>query len=267
MAPCEECGEKKARLSQVLKKPLCVDCKELDKYKVIVKTAAKSKYMLKDNELSHFDSYKANCRYGEGTFYLENEIREYCAYKYEIEPENLDNYLQDIKNEKNFKLAKQKQSREMKARVLQELRKSELLTGLTNAGLKFRADSVLCSNYINGISEMTVKEIVDQMCKMKYLFEYCKMDECKAQVYNKFIQNREFPEYYPGFVFDLAEQFALEKYSNSSYPLVYPWFISKKICFICKSPHNQTNFLNCEGTLQNLCYKYLCHENIYPIKT
>jgi hypothetical protein len=61
------------------------------------------------------------------------------------------------------------------------------------------------------------------MCQMKYLFEYCHMDECKSEAYDDY--NEELRAgYYPDCsVFDRAEDLALNRYSNGHYPVVYPW--------------------------------------------
>ena len=58
---------------------------------------------------------------------------------------------------------------------------------------------------------------------MKYLFEYCHMDECKQIAYEN--QRDELRAgYFPDCsVFDDAEYIALNKYSNGKYPSVFPW--------------------------------------------
>ena len=44
------------------------------------------------------------------------------------------------------------------------------------------------------------------MCEMKYLYEYCNMDECRQ------IESEEY----------LAEMLALNMYSNGKYPATFP---------------------------------------------
>ena len=56
---------------------------------------------------------------------------------------------------------------------LQEERKKTLINALQTRGLKLRTDSVLSTNYINGSDEFTIEHIVNVMCQMKYLYEYC----------------------------------------------------------------------------------------------
>lgn len=253
MPICIECGDNNGKVRQILKKVLCSNCKELDKYKLIVKTSAKKKYLIKDCDLVDLNSYTGKCRYGKGTFFLENEIREFCAYKYDVDCEYLDNYLNDIGADKENKLTIQRQERERKQRVLQAQRKDELASCLKKVGLVLRADSVLCQNYINGINEDSLETIVKRMCEMKYLFEYCNMNLCKNQAYQEFLDNND-GEYYPGIVFDRAEEIALNKYSNGSYPEIFPWLRNK--CFICKSAHDDTNYLNCNEKIKQMMQKY-----------
>jgi len=253
MPKCIECGDNNGQVRQILKKVLCSYCKELDKYKLIVKTTAKTKYLIKDSDLVDFESYTGKCRYGSGTFFLENEIREFCAYKYDVDSDYLDDYLNDIKADKNNKIAMQRQERERKQRVLQAHRKDELVRSLKDVGLVLRADSVLCQNYINGIGDESLESIVERMCQMKYLFEYCNMNSCKAQAYREFVNDGD-DNYYPGLVFDRAEEIALNKYSNGSYPEIFPWLRIK--CFICKCVHDETNYLGCDEKLKQMMQKY-----------
>ncbi len=64
--------------------------------------------------------------------------------------------------------------------------------------------------------KMKIQDIVERMCQMKYLFEYCHMDECKEKALE---EQRETLEagYIPDCsVFDEAEIMALDKYSNGT---------------------------------------------------
>lgn len=60
---------------------------------------------------------------------------------------------------------------------------------LNERGVKFRSDSALCSQYINGTSDLSLDYVVQRMCEMKYLYEYCHMKLIKTQIYNDFVAN------------------------------------------------------------------------------
>lgn len=104
------------------------------------------------------------------------------------------------------------------------LKRKEILTkALTKAGLELREDSELCKKYISGEIKENKKNIVERMCQMKYLFEYCHMNECKEKAYNNQIETFN-AGYFPDCsVFEDAEMIALEKYSNGKYPKIFPW--------------------------------------------
>jgi hypothetical protein len=128
-----------------------------------------------------------------------------------------------------FKVNKQ-ENRDMSKDIkkYKEKREMELMRELKNAGLELRNDSVLCKNYINGTEKKSLKEIVKRMEEMKYLFEYCHMDECKKKAHQ---QQREELEagYFPDIpVFCQAEMLALNTYSDGKYPKVFPW-IKKRV--------------------------------------
>jgi hypothetical protein len=103
--------------------------------------------------------------------------------------------------------------------------KDKLIKALSKYKLELRDDSLLCHKYIIGKSEYDLEEIVRIMCEMKYLFEYCHMDECKEIAYKEYIAEKK-AGYYPDFlVFDNAEVIALNKYSNGKYPEIFPWLV------------------------------------------
>lgn len=88
--------------------------------------------------------------------------------------------------------------------------------------LTLRNDSKLCTGYINGtIKDLTCKQIAVRMCQMKYLYDYCHMNDCCEEAYES-----QQEEYRAGYlpdctVFEQAELIALHKYGN--YPNVWPW--------------------------------------------
>ena len=63
------------------------------------------------------------------------------------------------------------------------------------------------------------------MCEMKYLYEYCHMDECRQIAYEEYLAEKN-DGYYPDMsVSDRAEMIALDKYSNGKYPEIFPWLV------------------------------------------
>jgi hypothetical protein len=104
------------------------------------------------------------------------------------------------------------------------LKRKVLLTkALTKAGLELREDSKLCKKYISGEIKENKNNIVERMCQMRYLFEYCNMNECKEEAYNNQIEIFN-AGYFPDCsVFEEAEFIALDKYSNGKYPKIFPW--------------------------------------------
>ena len=93
---------------------------------------------------------------------------------------------------------------------------------LKKRGLKLRKDSVLCSMYINGKSDLCLNQIVQRMCEMKYLYDYCDMKNIKTQVYNDYVLNG-YVKNYEDRISTQAEKVALKRYSDSKYPKIFPW--------------------------------------------
>lgn len=105
-------------------------------------------------------------------------------------------------------------------------RTKKLKSKLKKRGLELRKDSALCSLYINGKNDYDINWIVQRMCQMKYLYEYCDMKNIKSQVYNDYVTNG-FNKNYEGTISIHAEKIALEKHSDGIYPKVFPWEINK----------------------------------------
>ncbi len=97
---------------------------------------------------------------------------------------------------------------------------------LKKRGLRLRKDSALCSLYINGKTDLDLNYIVQRMCEMKYLYEYCDMENIKTQVYYDYVFN-EYVKNYEGTISTQAEKIALDKHSNGVYPNIFPWETSK----------------------------------------
>lgn len=89
-------------------------------------------------------------------------------------------------------------------------------------GLELRSDSNLCKKYIDG-DVKDLQGVVKRMCQMKYLYDYCHMDECHEIAYEQQCDELN-AGYFPDCsVSDQAELIALRKYSNGKYPDNWPW--------------------------------------------
>ena len=212
---CEECHSKKGSLRARVSKILCKDCNMLDKYITVTKTESKKKYLLTDEELGLLNEYVAKCPYGMATYYLKDQVLELACIKHHSGPDEVEDKIMKIKKVKT-------EEREKRKQIKQNKRKEILINELNKFGLSLRGDSVLCEDYIYGVDE-DLEWIVNRMCQMKYLFEYCNMKDCKNEAYEEYRSIRAMgcrPDFK---VFERAEDIALEKYSNGKYPKVFPW--------------------------------------------
>jgi DNA-binding transcriptional MerR regulator len=219
---CIECNDntKKARSRQKIDVILCDDCKKLDKYNLMTKTYSKTTYFLTDDDIIDLKFINANSSYGQATYYTIEDIKNVFCEKYDITPENINNKLEELNEQKKFLQQEKMNKKEEK----KNKRYESLTKALNKAGLELRNDSKSCENYIDGkIKDKNISDIVERMCQMKYLFEYCHMDECKEEAYKEYNDTLN-AGYFPDFdVFDEGERIALEKYSNGEYPDIYPW--------------------------------------------
>ena len=111
------------------------------------------------------------------------------------------------------------------------MRRTELIKALSKVGLELRSDSKLCDGWINNSitdyrrrtdNSWTIGSVVNRMCQMRYLFDYCNMDECLQIAYEEQqdeLENGYFPD---SSVFDDAEYLALK---GNCYPKVFPWLV------------------------------------------
>jgi hypothetical protein len=212
---CNNIGKQNTTLNLIL----CNNCKNLHKYTLISKTNSKKLYYLKDADINNLKSFTKNTSYGIGTFYIESDIINAFCNKYNTDIHNYQKVIDNIINEKKIKMEKKLQNSINKKNE----RKQILINKLKSRGLSFRKDSVLCEKFINGDKSLNINDVVNRMCQMKYLFEYCHMNNCKDEVYKE--QQEEFEAgYFPDCsVFDQAEYIALSKYSNNEYPDKFPW--------------------------------------------
>ena len=107
-------------------------------------------------------------------------------------------------------------------------RKELLMKALDARGLDLRSDSALCQKYITGQIELDLDWIVQRMCEMKYLYEYCNMSDIKKQVYKQYLLEQPNGIYTNYKISEKAEEIALEKYGF--YPDVFPWEKKSQNC-------------------------------------
>ena len=227
----------KASLYTKLKLILCSPCRQLDKYTLITKTKSKTEYLLNDEDLIGLVSISAKITYGIATYYKKLDLIDKACCKFNTTPNELTTTINNIKNDKDYKKEEKKKKRIEKETINKNIRKDKLILALQNAGLELRSDSVLCQTYIDGKCDnkknsnnsnnnnTTIEKIVKRMCQMKYLYEYCHMEECKDIAYEEY-NNELKAGYYSDFtVSESAEYMALNKYSKSVYPVIFPWQI------------------------------------------
>jgi hypothetical protein len=220
MTKCIECNEKRGIYRNKLSMNICTKCFILPKYILITKTKSKQIYKMNDDDLIGLYEIHGTCPYGEATYYKKEEIIAYACKKYTTTPDELDIVLHNIQNQKN--IMKQRTTRTAITKT-RDKRKLKLMQCLNQAGLILRNDSVLCQQYINGDSKYELDYIVTRMKQMKFLFEYCHMEECKNIAYEEYVDDLD-GGYYPDCsVFDRAEDIALTKYSGGRYPTKFPW--------------------------------------------
>ncbi len=195
-------------------------CKLQEEKTWICKSTAKNKYHLTDNDLENLTYREVkNPHYrcaAPMMLYEENDVIDYTCKKFTCSFNELHNriaILDAVKKEKEKNL---KQKRNIK----QKERRDMLISALDKVGLKIRSDSRLCSGYINGtIKDWTLEDIVERMCQMKYLFDYCDMSTYLSSTIH---ETREYRGYYDKEeVFEMAEHEALQKHGG--YPKKYPW--------------------------------------------
>ena len=98
-------------------------------------------------------------------------------------------------------------------------RETELIVELKKYGLELRNDSSYCNNYIYN-NDGDIDEIVNRMCEMKFLFEYCNF---RNEIQNVKEEHGEISEagYFPDCsTFEEAE-YNILRYTN--YPDKWPW--------------------------------------------
>ncbi len=247
---CQACLKYKGKFSNLHNILLCNICKDSPDYINICKSLAKTKYFLTDADLTDLKSTKVkNPHYKSGppmTLFCEKDIINIFCAKYEIETAEIPTQLTALEDRKEQASIKMAEAR----RRARAIRKEKLTEALAEYKLTIRTDSKLCQGYISGNikeSEWPISSIVQRMCHMKYLFDYCNMSQCITQAYQE--QEEEWEAGYKPDVpiFDHAEDIALRK--HGPYPEQFPWMITTKPQSVKQSVKQPTKKLVIGGNL------------------
>ena len=153
-----------------------------------------------------------NCYYcSRGRCFNNRVLHRYCI---DCVPQEV---LDDIEEREN----EEKEAFENYKKIEFEMptRYNNLKNALELAGLELRQDSKLCEKYINN-GDGEIEFIVQRMCQMKFLFEYCDMRNVLKKVEQEHVEILE-EGYFPDCsVFVEAEDRVLE---TNNYPDIFPW--------------------------------------------
>ncbi len=222
---CDDCEQlTNSYIKNANDENLCTDCGQKDVHIYICKTNIKKDYFLTDKDLllANLDIIDVkNPKYNSGArmnLFKKSDITDLFCEKYSVTHEEIQDQIIKLHE---LKEAKKKRTLENKAGKV--VSKTTILeNALKKYKLDMRSDSKLCSGFIDGsIKDWTVDQVVHRMCQMKYLFDYCDMDDCFEEA-----KTRRQEEYDAGYfpdmpLFDEAEQIALK--NAGGYPQVFPW--------------------------------------------
>jgi hypothetical protein len=226
---CLECKTKRGKMSSAFSVYLCEDCKFEDAYILITKTNTKKNYFLTDDELVNLRAIHKNSSYGPATYFTKRDILAFLCIKYNVDYDDILRHVRELRKEKEEQKKERNIRAQEKKQKEKEKRRKKLIAALAEYKLVLRSDSVLCERYIDGYSNFTLEEIVSRMCEMKFLYEYCHMDECREEAYQENVETLR-AGYFPDMtVSENAEYIALKKYSNGEYPRVFPWMITTSV--------------------------------------
>lgn len=223
---CEGCGTTKTTKDRAREIYLCKPCSESIEYKLICKSHIKNDYFITENKLTECEYYIINRgSYPSMILYHLKDVIQIFATQYELnynDTISIKNKMDELQNIKIQKKIERQEKAEQKRKFMHKNKKTKLAKAMDEYGLQLREDSKLCNGYINGtINDWTIDEIVERMCQMKYLYDYCDMNDCCEQAYEE--QQDEYRAgYFPDCtVFEQAEMIALKKHGK--YPDQWPW--------------------------------------------
>jgi hypothetical protein len=214
--PCVNCQKRDGSKHRIFDIVLCQKCKERPKYTLICKTNAKTSYHLTEKDLAKitnwFEATNPHFKCASNMkLCTQADARRVACRKYECTNGELDEICENMTKQK-------KNNRMMEPQNLKrEIRRLELVNALSCKGLELSSDSKLCDGYIDGtITNWTVDAIVERMCQVKYLFDYCHLGSYFDKAYKIKRSSHALDS-----LFDIAERLALKDYGP--YPKFYPW--------------------------------------------
>ena len=223
---CFECKNNNGSMSTYFNIYLCTECKLYDKYTLVTKTNAKKNYFLKDEDLDKIDKILGKTAYGPTTYFTTDNLIKYLCDKHNLAPDQLNDFIINLINQRNSKSNNRNKKIDENKRIKMEKRRSKLIEELNKFKVDLKDDSYLCQNYIEGKLQNSLDDIVKRMCEMKYLFEYCHMDECIKIINDKYdSDSSDSDDSINISIFDQAGNLALEKYSNGKFPVIFPWLV------------------------------------------
>jgi hypothetical protein len=207
---------------------LCSSCSESDAYRLIYKSYIKDKYFVDVEELEvrQCESFELPSKWRTyKTLYKVSDVLDVFCIQYDVPRNNSEAIKEKVAEltERRERLKEERsRKRSVKKTITTSARRIELIEALNEYGLELRPDSKLCHGYINGtIKDWTVPQIVQRMCQMKYLYDYCNFDACFEQARENQREERRAGYYPDSNLFDEAEHIALQRYGP--YPDSWPW--------------------------------------------
>lgn len=216
---CESCNSIKTKLiCPFTNHTLCQKCR---KHNYLSKTETLKIHPCANQEINkNLNRTIIKTGYGSGTYFFRDDVLQLLSTYQDFD-------MNDYQSNENRKiqLLEEKERRELEMiehmrqqELLRHTRRKKLSAALKKSGLKLRNDSRLCENYIHD-GEHDINDVVERMCQMKYLFEYCnirrKIKEIKK---NAYIAKNE--------LFDIAEENILRE-QGGKYPEQWPWLSNK----------------------------------------
>ena len=224
---CEDCNDAKERENEFFAKRLCESCSKDEQYTMICKSTAKKEFYLTDADLEDLQFIeKKNPHYRSGCpmiLYSKVDVIDVFRNKYCIsKEEDVDTTLARLADDRDKRSRKILDTKNTK----KEQRQVALTEGLNDAGLELRSDSRLCQQYIDGTLDVSIPYIVEIMCEMKYLHEYCDMYKAYNQA-TEYYRKQGIHRFYrhDKDLENLAIDFALEQNPDCEgrYPDQWPW--------------------------------------------
>ena len=118
-----------------------------------------------------------------------------------------------------------------------ECRTSQLAVALAEVGLTQRSDSRICTGWVNGHLNWTLKEVVDMCCRMKWLYEHTnykkRLNKAIQEARDNWSGGEEDSDDYYGEdgyvdVEQISKEVQAEVLSKHPIPEILPWLKNKK---------------------------------------